>query len=158
MGNNLKLLLTPTTQKDLWIPSLIPTWSTTFIKDTEAIKSGFSPDSQLSQETEESSLEKPQNICPSVKCLSATRKTKLCFQNTFKEKSEHHDECSSSKTGDYGWISRLGQPVWTIGWVIGQCKTLCQKTKGNEIWVTAPQVALWAAHTWIHMHFTHRKK
>lgn len=59
------------------------------------MKSSFSPDSQPSQETEESALEKPQNICPSVKRLSATRKTELHSQNPFKEKSEHHcDECS----------------------------------------------------------------
>lgn len=79
MGNNLKLLLTPTTQKDLWTPSLIPTWPTTFIKDTEAIKSGFSPDSQPSQETEESSLEKPQNIWSISKMLISNQENQVPF-------------------------------------------------------------------------------
>lgn len=133
MGNNLKLLLTPTTQKDLRTPSLIPTWSTTFIKDTGAIKSGFSPDSQPSQETEESSLEKPQNICPSVKCLTATRKTELCFQNTLKEKSEHHDECSPSKTGDYGWISRtLASQSGLLGELQANARLCVKKPKGMK--------------------------
>lgn len=75
MGSSLKLLVTveglflgvvtPTTQKDVWTPSFTPTRPTASIKDTDAmssLKSGFSPDSQPSQETEKSSLEEPQNI------------------------------------------------------------------------------------------------